>query len=173
MLTSQMKSKRIFLNNHCSKARLWSGAVTKNVILIMVLHWSHNASDHHQWNNYRNLHLRKLLTHRVLVLHICVSKLALYLFIWCQISAKPWSEKGRNIINWIVRNQIKVKGDCAWHTLMLVIICAKDGNDPSRTICAVQRTRQDVPYFSSFIAKSWLKGQYSQHTPLMLVIICA
>ena len=39
---------------------------------------------------------------------------------------------------------------------MLVIICAKYGKNPSGTVCAVERTQQDVPYFSSFIKKSWL-----------------
>ena len=29
--------------------------------------------------------------------------------------------------------------------------------NPFRTVCAVEQTRQDVPYLSSFIAKSWLK----------------
>ena len=41
------------------------------------------------------------------------------------------------------------------HHLMLVIICAKEGKHLSRTVHAAERTRQDVPYFSSFIAKSW------------------
>ena len=60
------------------------------------------------------------------------------------------------------------------HTLMLVIICAQYGKNPSRTVCAVERTRQDVPYFGSFIESD---GQ--AHTSLrvthllMLVIICA
>ena len=44
----------------------------------------------------------------------------------------------------------------ATHTLMLVIICNKYGKNSSRTVCAVEQTWQDVPYFSSFIAKSWL-----------------
>ena len=61
---------------------------------------------------------------------------------------------------------------------MVVIICVKY---PSRTVRAVERT-QDVPYFSSFTAKSWLndledigKGHRSLYTThlLMLVIICA
>ena len=67
------------------------------------------------------------------------------------------------------------------HPLMLVIICAKYGKDPSRTVCSVERTQEDVPYFSIFIAKSWLydledigQGQRSLCAthPLMLVIIC-
>ena len=29
--------------------------------------------------------------------------------------------------------------------------------NPSRTVCALEPTLQDVPYFSSFTAKSWLK----------------
>ena len=40
--------------------------------------------------------------------------------------------------------------------IMLLIICAKYGRKPSRTVCAVERTREEGPYFSSFIAKSWL-----------------
>ena len=70
----------------------------------------------------------------------------------------------------------------AAHLLMLVIICAKYGMNSSRTVSAVGWTRQDVPYFSSFIAKLWLndledigQGQRLLHTthPLMLVVICA
>ena len=62
------------------------------------------------------------------------------------------------------------------------IICAKYGKNSSRTVHAVEQTQQDVPYFSSFIAKSWLndledigRGQRSLHRthPLMLEIICA
>ena len=40
--------------------------------------------------------------------------------------------------------------------LMLVIICAKYGKIPSRTVRAVEGTRQGVTYSSSFIAKSRL-----------------
>ena len=70
----------------------------------------------------------------------------------------------------------------ATHPLMLVIICAKYVNNSSRTVRAVEQTQQDVPYFSSFIAKSWLnnlkdigQGQKLLHTthPLMLGIIWA
>ena len=39
------------------------------------------------------------------------------------------------------------------HLLMLVIICAKYGKNSSRTVHAVEWTQQNVPYFSSFIAK--------------------
>ena len=63
-----------------------------------------------------------------------------------------------------------------------MIICDKQGKNPSRTVHAVERTQQDVPNFSSSIAKWWLndlkdisQGQrplYTTH-PLMLVIICA
>ena len=42
------------------------------------------------------------------------------------------------------------------HPLMLVINCAKYGKNPSRTVRAVEETRQDVTYSSNFIAKSWL-----------------
>ena len=65
---------------------------------------------------------------------------------------------------------------------MLVIICATYGKNSSRIVCVVERKWQDVPYFSSFIAKSWLndlkdigQSQMSLHvTDLpMLVIICA
>ena len=68
------------------------------------------------------------------------------------------------------------------HSLILVITCAKYGQNPSRTVCAIEQTQQDVPYFSSFTAKSWLgdledigQGQRplcATH-PLILVIICA
>ena len=69
----------------------------------------------------------------------------------------------------------------ATHPIMLVIICAKYEKNSSRTVCAVDQKRQDVPYFSSFIAKSWWidledmsQGQRSLDTthPLMLIIIC-
>ena len=65
---------------------------------------------------------------------------------------------------------------------MLVIICAKYGKNPSRTAPAVERTPQDVPYFSSFVANSCLndldgigQDQRSMSTthPVMLVVICA
>ena len=70
----------------------------------------------------------------------------------------------------------------ATHPLMLVIIFAKYGKNTFRTVHTVERTWQNVPYFSSFIAKSWLnylqgicQGQRSLCTthPLVLVIICA
>ena len=68
------------------------------------------------------------------------------------------------------------------HPLMLVIICPKKGKNPSRTVHAVEQTWQDVPYFSSSTAKSWLNyledighGQRSLNVthPPMLVVICA
>ena len=64
------------------------------------------------------------------------------------------------------------------HPLMLVIIGAKyeknpmvlHGLNPCRTVDAIEQTDQDMPYFSSFIAKSWLndiedinQGQRSMH----------
>ena len=70
----------------------------------------------------------------------------------------------------------------ATHPLMLVIICAKQGKNPSRTVHVVERTPQEVSYFSNFIAKSWLNGledigqgqrSLCMTHPLMLVIICA
>ena len=70
----------------------------------------------------------------------------------------------------------------ATYAIMLVIICAKLGNNSSKNLCAEEWTRQDVIYFSSFTAKSWLndlgdicQGQRSLCAthPLMLVIICA
>ena len=56
------------------------------------------------------------------------------------------------------------------HPLTLVTICAKYEKNPSKTVCAVQRSRQDVPYFSSFIANSSLNdlediGQGHYMTP--------
>ena len=71
---------------------------------------------------------------------------------------------------------------CATHPLMLVIICAKYEKNPSRTVCAVEQTRKHVPYYTSFVANSWLNdlediGQAHRSLcathPLMLVIICA
>ena len=48
------------------------------------------------------------------------------------------------------------------HLLMLVIICAKYGKNPSGTLPAVEWTRQDVTYFTNFTAKSWLNDLESQ-----------
>ena len=65
------------------------------------------------------------------------------------------------------------------HPLMVMIICAKYGNNPSRTVSGVEQTLQDMTYFSSFFAKSWLndledigQGQRSlcMPHPLMVVI---
>ena len=44
------------------------------------------------------------------------------------------------------------------HPLLLKVICAKYGKNPSRTVCAVEQTWQDVMYFGSFIEKSGLNG---------------
>ena len=41
----------------------------------------------------------------------------------------------------------------ATRPLMLMIICAKYGKNSTS---AVKRTHKDVPYFISFITKSWL-----------------
>ena len=90
-------------------------------------------------------------------------------------TAKPWL------------NALKYSGQVqrmssATHPLTMVIICAKYGNNPPRTVDAVERTRHDMSYFSSFIAKSWLndledKGQGQRSCcathPFMLGIICA
>ena len=71
---------------------------------------------------------------------------------------------------------------CTTYSLMIVIICAKYGEIPSRTVHAVERTWQDVPYLSSFTPKSRLNdlediGQvlkvlHMTHT-LVVLIICA
>ena len=63
---------------------------------------------------------------------------------------------------------------CATHRLMPVIICAHYGKNPPRIERAVERTRQDVPYFSSLFLKNqgWItlkicvkiKGHYARHT---------
>ena len=46
---------------------------------------------------------------------------------------------------------------CAPHQLMLVMICAKYGNNPARSVhVADTRCALYVPYFSRFIAKSWI-----------------
>ena len=82
----------------------------------------------------------------------------------------------------IQTTRVALNFDLSTHLLMLLIICAKYGKNPSRTAHAVEQTWKDVPYFSSFIAKSWLndlenigQGQRSLHVthPLMLVIIYA
>ena len=76
------------------------------------------------------------------------------------------------------------QGQRSWHathSLMLAIICAKYGKKPSRTVCAVVRKRQDVPYLSSFNVNPRLNnrediGQCQRSlsvTHLMLVIICS
>ena len=39
---------------------------------------------------------------------------------------------------------------------MFEIICAKYGKNPHKNVKSVEQTRQDKPYFSSFIAKLWL-----------------
>ena len=44
----------------------------------------------------------------------------------------------------------------ATHPHMLVIICATLGNKPFRNVNVIERTRQDVPFFSRFIARLWL-----------------
>ena len=41
---------------------------------------------------------------------------------------------------------------CMKHPLMPVIICARYGKNPSKTVHVVEQTWQDVPYFSSFTA---------------------
>ena len=46
--------------------------------------------------------------------------------------------------------------DLLTHPLMQVIICAKYGKNPSKSVCAIEWTWQDVTYFSSFIAKPWM-----------------
>ena len=70
----------------------------------------------------------------------------------------------------------------ATHPLMPVISHGKYRRNPSITVHAVERTRQDVSHFSSLNAKSGLvdledigQGHRSLHAthPLMLVIICA
>ena len=38
-----------------------------------------------------------------------------------------------------------------------MIICDKYGKNPSRTVHDVKQTRQDMPNFSSFIVKLWLR----------------
>ena len=60
---------------------------------------------------------------------------------------------------------------CATQPLIEVIICAQYGKNPARTVHGVEQTQQGVPYFSNFIAKSWLnyledvklKGHYAWH----------
>ena len=45
---------------------------------------------------------------------------------------------------------------CATRPVILLIISAEYGKNPSRIIHAVERIRRDTPYVSSFIAKLWL-----------------
>ena len=68
------------------------------------------------------------------------------------------------------------------HPLLLVTVCAKYGNNPNRNVRAVERTPQNVLYFSSFVAYAWLndledisQDQRSLNTanPPMLVNIYA
>ena len=42
---------------------------------------------------------------------------------------------------------------CMAHPLMLVVICAKYGKNPRRTVCAVERTRQDVNILAVLLPK--------------------
>ena len=75
---------------------------------------------------------------------------------------------------WRYRSSLKA------HSLMVVIICEKYGKNWSKTICALEKTRQDLPYFSSFtLKKLWLNdledigpGQQSLYVTHPL-IICA
>ena len=69
----------------------------------------------------------------------------------------------------------------ATHSFILMIICAKYEQNPSRIVCAAERTRQEVLRFGNFIAKSWpndleyiWQDQRSLRAthPLILVIIC-
>ena len=78
-----------------------------------------------------------------------------------------------------LRSKVIYTCTCMTHPL---IICTKYGKNPPRTVHAVEQIWQDVPYFGSFIAKSWLNdmGRYrsrskvigTRHT-LMLAIISA
>ena len=83
---------------------------------------------------------------------------------------------------WRYRSTSKVIAHDTPSNASVVIICAKYGKNPSRTVHVVKRTRQDVPYCSSFTANSWLNNledtgqcQRSLHATnsLMLMIICA
>ena len=64
-------------------------------------------------------------------------------------NAKPWLNDLEDICQ--VQRSL-----CMTHPVMLVIIYGKYGKNPSRTVRAVEWTGQDVPYFSSFNAKSCL-----------------
>ena len=88
---------------------------------------------------------------------------------------------GRSHANWNgnTLHMGRSYGNCS-HGIL--IICTKYRKNPSRTVCALEWTQQDVPYFSNFIAKLSLndledngQGQNSLHArhPLILVIICA
>ena len=55
---------------------------------------------------------------------------------------------------------------------------AKYGKNPFRTVGAVERIWEDVPYYSSFIANSWLndlkdtgQGQKSSHATHTLILV--
>ena len=54
----------------------------------------------------------------------------------------------------------------------------KYGKNPFRTVSAVERTWEDVPYYGSFIANSWLndlkdtgQGQKSSHATHTLILV--
>ena len=47
---------------------------------------------------------------------------------------------------------------CATLSLILEIICVNYGNNLSRVVPAVERTRQDVQHFNCFITTPWLNS---------------
>ena len=115
------------------------------------------------------------------IVHPCVV-LVPYMKQIRQIVVEPWRRHDRkferSVWPWPV-DLLTWKG--TWHIVHSRVLFF-DGKNPSRTIRAVERTRQYVPYFSSFTIKSWLndlggigQGQRSLYTThyLMLVIICA
>ena len=86
--------------------------------------------------------------------------------------ARSWKFIARS---WL--NDLEDKGQDQWplHAInppMLVIICATYGKNLSRTVCAVEQTGHDMPYFNSFIAIGQGQRSLCATHPLMLMIIC-
>ena len=100
-----------------------------------------------------------------------MARCAMFWQFYCKVMAE-WPRKYRTMSRSL----------CMLHPLKLVIICAKYGKNPFRTVHAPKQTQQDAPCFGSFIAKIGLndllymcQGQRLLHTTyhLILVIICA
>ena len=141
--------------------------------------------------------------------YICVSKLSHHWsshypnYCWRVVNWTHWNKFQSNFkynnhtTKWIwnywyrsfwitLKIPVKVKGHLhKTHPLMLLIICAKYGKNPSRTVVLYSghhKMSEGLPYFSNFIRDSWLNdledidlGQRSLRMthPSMLAINCA